>query len=100
MSLIPAKTSGLKLSSWVFGGRVPKDCGYAPIKVAGTGTCSSCISKDQEQKRSVAAELAESLVRCPFTHWLPPITRVKEKALAHGAAVHTPRAATTNTNNT
>ena len=54
MSLSPvttAKTSGLKLSSWVFDATIAKDCGYARVKVAGTDTCSSAwISMDQEQR--------------------------------------------------
>ena len=79
MSLIPAKTSGLKLSSWVFDGRVPKDCGYAPIKVAGAlapAPRGSLNTKYQEQRRisdqRVAAGLAKSLVvHLPATYRLP-----------------------------
>ena len=51
MFLIPAKskTSSLQLSSWVFDGGMEKDCLYAAVKVEGIGTCSTWISKDQEQ---------------------------------------------------
>jgi hypothetical protein len=33
MSVIPAKTSGLKLISWVFDASIAKDCGYFLVKV-------------------------------------------------------------------
>ena len=77
MSLIPAKPSGLKLSSWLFDGRVPKDCGYAPIKVVGTGTCCSWISistKDQEQIciSDQCGGGACRIVSKIITRWLPP----------------------------
>ena len=65
MSLIPAKASEFKLSSWVFDGRVEQNCLHAPVKVAGIGTFSSWIYRDQELRRhqqAVATDLPNSLV--------------------------------------
>ena len=61
----------------VFDGGIDKDCGYAPVKVAGTVTCSVWIAKDQEQRcisDPVSTELAKSLwvtlvVRNMYTRW-------------------------------
>ena len=64
---IPAKSSGLKLISWVFDGRKEKDYRLAPIKVAGIVTCSSWISRGIESEdaaaTSVVTHLPTSLVR-------------------------------------
>ena len=89
MSLIPAKASRCKLSSWVFDGHIAKDCGWVPVKVAGIGTCSSCgslriKSKDAFSAPSGGTGFSKSLVRN-----LPAVDRLAPPlVLAHLSSYH------------
>ena len=83
ISYIPATTSGLKLTSWMFDGRKEKDCLFAPIKMAGIVTCSSWISRGIEQRRCCGDTLGNiSLVRNLPATYKPSSSKESEAVLA------------------
>ena len=73
MLVIPANTSGLKLSSWVFDAHMEKDCARVRVKGAGIGTCSSWVSMENKLSnilRPVAEALPNLLVKKKPALWL------------------------------